>query len=150
MEPTTTAPAVEPAEDFTRPLAEWMRGLFGVKEYAGILMMEVGEEGEYLIAPGHVDPEAFRAAEKAYDLAHNAVSPGYDYSASDAEHVMLAVRPYCPHAEDLANLGPDDPGWTLEGRARHPLGSCNCEGPWFHWGDDGPDRIHPATILDRG
>jgi hypothetical protein len=107
----------------------------GVLGYYGVYLVELGQEGEWLVAPGHVEPRRMIAACNAYargtgwtTLADLGTLPDV---LGRIRHRMAAVVQPCPgvvHDEDC-----DD-----------------CRGAqWgLRWGDDHPGRDTAITVLD--
>jgi hypothetical protein len=91
--------------------------------YYGINVCEIGEDGDYIIAAGHVEPRKMLAAANAYARKVWDLPALYDGAASDVtiRHEMCAVR--------LHDLGDECP-WSL----------------W--WGEDEETRDTRVTVVE--
>jgi hypothetical protein len=115
------------------------------RRFYGVALAAIGDDGDWIIAAGHVEPRRMVAGSEAYARAAGLGSlrdlyggDGGDYhplatALALIEHGMAAVRqPYCTHGgHDEGETCPTSPAeWGVD------------------WAESTPDRTVPVTILD--
>jgi hypothetical protein len=107
----------------------------GALGYYGVRLIELGQENEWLVAPGHVEPRRMVAACNAHTRAAGWTTLAGHSTLPDVlariHHRMAAVVTPCPgesHDEDCD--GCRGAAWGLR------------------WADDHPGRDTPVTVLD--
>jgi hypothetical protein len=129
MEPTTTATAVEPAESLPTFAQVVERSGY---DAGGVRLYAIGEEGEWIVASGHIDPQAMRDAAMRY---------AKEYEGWGEDDWPDAADPDVLHTQGRL-------GWPKPGH--HPDSDW-----WLDWtGSLDEDALtwgplEPITVLDR-
>jgi hypothetical protein len=104
---------------------------------------EVGDDGEYLVALGHVEPRRFAAACQAYARQVGL----YPHGGGGGLFGRRTLGPARPLSHALAR--------TAHRMARFTEQGCDCgadhgegEGWSLNWGESTPGRDVPVTVLD--
>lgn len=119
------------------------------RRHYGVALAAIGDDGDWIVAAGHVEPRRMAGAAEAYargaglgSLRDIAGGDGGDYhplatALALIRHDMAAVRkPFCACA-----------GHDPDGTCPEPWATDDAE--WgLVWTEGAPDRTVPVTILD--
>jgi hypothetical protein len=115
-------------------LESYVRDWKGVTTRYGVTLIPLGEDGDVLVAPGHVEPRRLAAAVSAYCRSNDGWFVWSDRGMAadavrDAQHLMAAAEQPCAevHDEDCATCG----GSALR----------------VSWAADRNDRTLPVTVV---
>lgn len=163
---------IETTEFRTEPVADLIGQGIGGRRFAGLHLTALGEDGETLVAAGHVEPARMIRACRAYQKWADGAGwwgtvlrcvvrrpwrlvRAVRYANQSRQWRRSQGKYDWPGADAVEHvLAAAVPGCSYQ---RGPYDApeendhrpgCNCDGPWICWGSRTPDATEPLTVVE--